>query len=316
MGDNTKIEWTDSTWQPITGCSVVSPGCTNCYAMKMAGTRLKHHPSRIGLTDESKAGPVWNGKLRFNEQWLDQPSRWRRPRNIFVCAHGDLFHEDAPDEWLDQVFMVMAMNGQHRFQVLTKRAERMREYVSRGPAQCVGDIYMVANGQDECPWPLPNVHLGVSVEDQQRANERIPLLVDTPAAVRWISAEPLLGYVDLTHWQTYYDGWHLPLDWVVVGGESGKGSRPMHPEWARMLRDKCEATETPFLFKQWGDWHPFNDPDNPLGWLDERESRSITTLGSIAAPKYGGQRMVRVGKKRAGRELDGREWNEMPRTAA
>ncbi len=131
MSDGTKIEWTDATWNPITGCSVVSPGCTNCYAMHLAGTRMKNHPSRIGLTDASKAGPVWNGALRFNQEWLEQPLRWRKPRMIFVCAHGDLFHESAPDAWIDQVFDVMARAPQHRFQVLTKRAQRMRDYLSR-----------------------------------------------------------------------------------------------------------------------------------------------------------------------------------------
>ena len=108
MADRTHIEWADATWNPITGCSVVSPGCTNCYAMKLAGTRLKHHPSRAGLTRDTKAGPIWNGVLRLNEAWLDQPLRWKRPRMIFVCAHGDLFHEDVPNAWIDRVFAVMA----------------------------------------------------------------------------------------------------------------------------------------------------------------------------------------------------------------
>jgi Bacteriophage protein gp37 len=115
MADGTKIEWTDATWNPVTGCSVVSPGCTNCYAMRLAGTRLKHHPSRAGLTIDTKAGPVWNGKVRFNEQWPSEPLRWKRPRRIFVCAHGDLFAEGVPDEWMDQVFAVMALAPQHVF---------------------------------------------------------------------------------------------------------------------------------------------------------------------------------------------------------
>ncbi len=131
MADRTKIEWTDATWNPITGCSVVSPGCTNCYAMKLAGGRLRGHPSRKGLTIPSKAGPVWTGEVRLNEEWLDQPLRWRKPRSIFVCAHGDLFNENVPDEWIDQVYGVMALCPQHTFQVLTKRPERMREYIDR-----------------------------------------------------------------------------------------------------------------------------------------------------------------------------------------
>lgn len=130
MSDGTNIEWTDATWNPITGCAVVSPGCTNCYAMKLAGTRLRHHPSRAGLTRDSKAGPVWTGEVRLNEQWLTQPLQWRRPRKIFVCAHGDLFAENVPDAWIDRVFAVMALCPQHTFQVLTKRSKRMREYCS------------------------------------------------------------------------------------------------------------------------------------------------------------------------------------------
>ncbi len=126
MSDNSKIEWTDATWNPVTGCSVLSPGCANCYAMGLAGTRLAQHPSRAGLTTASKAGPVWNGQVRFNEAWLTQPLTWKRPRMIFVCAHGDLFHENVPDEWIDRVFAVMALARHHTFQVLTKRAARMR----------------------------------------------------------------------------------------------------------------------------------------------------------------------------------------------
>ena len=134
MAQDSKIEWTDATWNPITGCSVVSPGCTNCYAMGLAGTRLKNLPSRIGLTRESKAGPVWNGQVRLNAEWLDQPLRWKRPRKIFVCAHGDLFAEAVPDEWIDRVFAVMALAPQHTFQVLTKRSAPMigRTYLERG----------------------------------------------------------------------------------------------------------------------------------------------------------------------------------------
>ena len=131
MSDNSKIEWTDATWNPITGCSVVSAGCTNCYAMRLAGTRLKNHPSRAGLTRETAHGPVWTGEVRLNREWLDQPLRWRRRRRIFVCAHGDLFHDQVPREWIDLVVAVIAMSPQHQFQVLTKRPDRMAEYFWR-----------------------------------------------------------------------------------------------------------------------------------------------------------------------------------------
>lgn len=332
MADNTHIEWTDATWNPVTGCSVTSPGCTNCYAMKLAGTRLKHIPSRAGLTRESKAGPVWTGEVRFNEEWLTQPLKWQRPRRIFVCAHGDLFHENVPDEWIDRVFAVMALAPQHTFQVLTKRSARMREYLTRPTVEIrVGlealglamEAYyrdrksslgkgVALMGADINPgalkaWPLPNVWLGVSVEDQARADERIPDLLATPAAVRWISAEPLLGPVDLVGIKSpqpggrinAVHGYHLgekceKLDWVVCGGESGPGTRPMHPDWARDLRDQCAAAGVAFLFKQWGQWVAclYNDPaqHGPVG--------NIKGIGE-------NQWMKRSGKKAAGRLLDG-----------
>lgn len=302
MADGTKIEWTEATWNPVTGCSIVSPGCTNCYAMKLAGTRLQHHASRIGLTKPSKAGPVWTGEVRFNEGWLGQPLAWRRPRMIFVCAHGDLFHEGVPDDWIDQVFAVMSLTPQHTFQVLTKRSARMREYfcaedlVDRIDGMMTAiidervdplnrrtdDLRATAPILEEV-WPLPNVWLGVSVEDQQRADERIPDLLATPAAVRWLSCEPLLGPVDLTditirvrpgeapsglsgvdaltgiHWDasdaiTGIHGDPDPrIDWVVAGGESGNGARGSTAEVEanmRRLRDQCFAAGVPFFGKQ------------------------------------------------------------------
>jgi protein gp37 len=238
MSDGTAIQWTEATWNPITGCSVVSPGCTNCYAMKLAGTRLKHHPSRAGLTRDTKAGPVWTGEVRFNKDWLVQPLNWQRPRMIFVVAHGDLFHGNVPDDWLDRIFVTMFLAEQHTFQVLTKRPERARAYLS-DPATLrrLADRLV-----EQPPWPLPNVWLGTSVEDQQRADERIPVLLDTPAAVRWLSCEPLLGPVNLLN--------AMSIDWVVAGGESGPGARPMDEGWARSLRDQCTAAGVPFFCKQ------------------------------------------------------------------
>jgi protein gp37 len=314
MADGTHIEWTDSTWNPITGCSIVSKGCTNCYAMKLAGTRLQHHPSRAGLTKMTNAGPVWTGEVRFNEQWLDQPLRWRRPRKIFVCAHGDLFAEGVPDEWIDRVFAVMALCPQHTFQILTKRPARMRGYIGevratwtkRGPpvpgSERIYDAALAVTGEEWLPatpaeWPLPNVWLGVSAEDQATADERIPHLLATPAAVRFVSAEPLLGPIDFEPWlpwpgdapevagkswgcqdcdsdrgcdcplgkavHNYEEGptgedgapsWiaetRLTLDQIIVGGESGPNARPMHPAWARSIRDQSQAAGAAFFFKQ------------------------------------------------------------------
>jgi protein gp37 len=377
MADHTHIEWTEATWNPITGCTVHSPGCTNCYAMKLAGTRLAHHPSRAGLTVDTKAGPVWNGQVRFNEEWLTQPLKWKRPRMIFVCAHGDLFHESVPDEWIDRVFAVMALCPQHTFQVLTKRSARMREYltgIDNGGERMEGEgwrsalvegtaqsIWHQRTGDDTvAEWlavhlPLPNVWLGVSVEDQARADERVPDLLHTPAAVRWISAEPLLGEVKLFggsddrkriwNWLTgetgtmHFDGpdfdYGPKLDWIVVGGESGPGARPMHPDWARSLRDQCAAAGVPFFFKQWGEWAPIGrlhdddgDTDETIAaenaflsakgkqfddgdwWTDPSDCR-IVDLDMFNWANECAQHpadcivIKRLGKKRAGRLLDG-----------
>lgn len=340
MADGTKIEWTDATWNPITGCSVVSPGCTNCYAMRLAGTRLKHLPSRASLTVDSKAGPVWNGKIRLNSEWLDQPLRWKRPRRIFVCAHGDLFAENVPDEWIDQAFAVMALAPQHTFQVLTKRAARMRAYVSALPGRADAVARAAAclwpgEDSDEAYYPvdeairspLPNVWLGVSAEDQRRADERIPDLLATPAAVRFVSAEPLLGPIDLSRAipgtsrsplkggnsdgsAAITDWAGLPrLDWIIVGGESGPGARPMHPTWARAMRDQCAAAGVPFFFKQWGSWAH-------IPGLEKAPYRPTERLRD-GGPKFqrqdlDGAAMLNLGKKGSGRMLDGVEHNGFP----
>ena len=298
MSDGTKIEWTDATWNPIVGCSVVSPGCTNCYAMRLAGTRMKTHPSRAGLTRDSKASPVWTGEVRFMEQWLIQPLRWAKPRMIFVCAHADLFHEAVPDEWIDRIFAVMAMAPQHTFQVLTKRPERMREYLhSPVVIDSIANAAHDIDGGIGAPiLPLPNVWLGVSVEDQRRADERIGILGSTPAALRWVSAEPLLGRIDFDIDQLQV------IDWVVAGGESGPNARPMHPDWARSLRDQCAAVGVPFLFKQWGEYGPAFGPDlQPTGfpWSGVDQTAVAKGIATVA------QATRRMGKTAAGRLLDG-----------
>ncbi|MEM9880200.1 MAG: phage Gp37/Gp68 family protein, partial [Pseudomonadota bacterium] len=256
MADKSLIEWTEATWNPITGCSVISPGCTNCYAMRLAGTRLKHHESRKGLTEPSKAGPVWTGEVRLNEQWLDQPMRWKRPRMIFVCAHGDLFHETVPDEWIDKIFAVMALSRHHVFQVLTKRADRMRSYLDGYAAwvrveRLIGDLKPSSlwNGSHyeaqrilQSGQPLPNVWVGVSAENHEWAYERLPELDATHAALHWVSAEPLVGPIDFDRLALGC----LP-DWIVVGGESGRNARSMDPDWAREIRDFCKTYDVPFF---------------------------------------------------------------------
>lgn len=326
MADGTKIEWTDSTWNPITGCTIVDAGCTNCYAMQLAGTRLKHHPSRAGLTRETGGRPKWTGEVRFNEQWLDQPLRWRRPRMIFVCAHGDLFHESVPDEWIDRVFAVMALAPQHVFQVLTKRPDRARRYLLG--LDCDGARrfnvarkagWMMEDGDDTVaasPWPLTSVWLGTSASDQASADLRIPHLLQCPAAVRFVSLEPLLGPVDLTsiegQWSALDDGSDdgvaaaSVLDWVIVGGESGRNARPMHPDWARPLRDQCVASGVPFFHKQNGMWlHESQDQNGLWDWSDANERGCLHYWED-------GTASIHLTKASAGRLLDGREWNEMP----
>ncbi|WP_426018954.1 DUF5131 family protein [Brevundimonas sp. DWR2-3-1b1] len=366
MADHTHIEWTDATWNIVTGCSVVSPGCTNCYAMRLAGTRLRDHPSRKGLTTESKAGPVWNGQVRFNADWLTQPLRWSKPRKIFVAAHGDLFHDGVTDDQLDQIFAVMALCPQHVFQILTKRPERMLAYFVRLAEsqraldhmsfivpQVLDDAAARIDGAshgvsfDDTPWPLPNVWLGVSAEDQTRAAQRVAILLETPAAVRWVSAEPLLGSIDFrslevepphrryrnaltgqgmsrTDGPFFAETLSAKLDWVVVGGESGQGSRPMHPDWARHIRDDCAAAGTPFLFKQWGDWTPGENAQNTIGrtvdtadWFNDQWHFETLTSASAEGMHIDDEpTCYRAGKKAAGRRLDGVQHDGYPAEVA
>jgi protein gp37 len=320
MADGTKIEWTDATWNPITGCSVLSAGCKRCYAMKLAGTRMKHHHSRVGLTIETKAGPVWNGDVRFNEVWLDQPLGWSKPRMIFLNAHGDTFHENVPDEWIDKIMARVALSPQHVVQALTKRSERQADYLNNPdtPARILavvealyraGRINKQAFDRFALTWPLPNLWAGVSVEDQENTY-RLDDLDDTTAAVKWVSAEPLLGPLDLTNWLS-------GIDWVVAGGESDKGpnARPAHPDWFRHLRDQCLAAGVAFLFKQWGDWAP-------VGWEHRDSVHLITAAGRLVSkaeadqnrdvPGQGLIEIEHVGKKEAGRKLDGRTHDGFP----
>lgn len=349
MAGPSKIQWCTDTWNPIVGCSIVSPGCTNCYAMTMAARLEKMASSTMaahvkvqthyaGTTQKSKAGAVWTGKIaRAPEHILLQPLKWKRPRTIFVNSMGDLFHESIPDEWIDPVFAVMALCPQHMFQVLTKRPERMRSYLSmarahpvgleamgltfdahtRDPKSTVGSgVILQGDVAHLQKWPLPNVWLGVSAERQQEADERIPLLLQTPAAIRFVSLEPLLGSIDLTAIK-YKDaqGWihraDQDLDWVIVGGESGRAARPMHYEWACSIRDQCERAQVPFFFKQVGEWawqgpHNANSMIGPNG-IEPRPNQML-----IEGPRSGRLLVTRIGKKAAGRLLDGREWNGMP----
>ena len=359
MADKSKIEWTDATWNPIVGCSVVSPGCTNCYAMAMADRirRMAGESSPyFGLTRIVNGKPVWTGDTReAPEHILTAPLRWKRPRRIFVNSMGDLFHESVPDAAIDKVFAVMALAPRHTFQVLTKRSKRMREYfagfdqngqiaramkvVARhlpwGSCALASDRHFVWNGGYlvGVRWPLPNVWLGVSAERQLDADERIPELLATPAAVRFVSAEPLLGPIDFTQidlggslsntlqstrWITD-TGIHdrSPLDWIIVGGESGPGARPLHPDWARSIRDSCAEAGAPFFFKQWGEHLPGElaaDATQENPWRRYQDGRVLIPLAEYGKPLNSLERVdfYRVGKRAAGRLLDGVEHDAFP----
>ena len=300
MANKTKIEWTDFNWNFLRGCSRVSEGCRNCYAEGIAA-RFSGYDDKgkelpyFGLAQMVNGKPRWTGEISFHEDVLLQPLRWTKPRKIFVNSTSDLFHEKVTDDILDRAFAVMALTPQHTYQILTKRPERMKKYFdSRAKEKieiwprviwqlmcglCSPFCWPDFKDDPDSRWPLKNVWIGVSVEDQKTADERIPLLLDTPAAVRWISAEPLLGPVDLAAHLTKFvssgieyghgfnrtDVGHTKrlLDWIVVGGESGSNARPMHPDWARSIRDQCQAAGVRFFFKQgskanWPDFKNFD----------------------------------------------------------
>lgn len=243
-----KIEWTNETWNPVTGCDRVSPGCDNCYALTMSA-RLKAMDQPKYQTDgrPETSGPGFG--VQTHPDTLDEPLRWRKPRRVFVNSMSDLFHPQVPDEFIARVFAVMLDTPQHTYQVLTKRPKRMRSFVH---------LWL---GESWAQW-LDNLWLGVSVEDQERADQRIPLLLDTPAAIRFVSAEPLLGHVRLDEIRGSNGLDYLPLTgttapeprihWVIVGGESGPGARPMQIEWAHQLVRQCQQAGIAVFVKQLG----------------------------------------------------------------
>jgi len=248
----TKIEWTDETWNPVTGCTPVSAGCQNCYAARMA----RRLAGRCGYPPAP-----YHFDVTLHPERLDEPRRWHKPRMIFVCSMSDFFHVDVPVEFQARVFQVVRDCPQHIFMFLTKRPEQ---------AWLLDQVGGIPR--------YDNLWLGITAENQEMFDARYPYLAQIDAAVRFVSCEPLLSEINL--------GGATP-DWVICGGESGPGARPMHPDWARSLRDQCVAKNVPFFFKQWGAWR-YND------------------YGAL------GLKPERMGKKAAGRLLDGREWNEMP----
>ncbi len=349
MSDRSAIEWTNASWNPIrarnraTGkvgwfCEHASQGCRFCYA--------ERQNVRAGASGgngvEYRAQDRDQVEIFLDEKTLTQPLRWTRPRKIFPCSMTDLFGDWVTDAVLDRMFAVMAVTPQHTYQVVTKRAERANTYICTraGDWELYLPEALVSVGLGEMrglaarvcvKWPLPNLWLGVSCEDQATADERIPLLLQTPAAVRFVSAEPLLGPIDLIGTFARFqdkprNGCAVPLgrqlvDWVIVGGESGAGARPMHPDWARSLRDQCAAAGVAFFFKQWGEWRPplpTERYDTSKGRASAPPAFLVANDGTVhcftetAGEKARG--MLRVGKAKAGRLLDGRTHDEFPMT--
>lgn len=349
----TKIEWATDTWNPITGCSPISEGCKNCYAKRMS----KRLAGRCGYPSEDPF------KVTLHPDKLDQPLRWKKPRMIFVCSMGDLFHKNVPFDQISQVFDVMCSwrwptkeaecsgdaslleDPGHTFMVLTKRPERIPEWLSWLGLYWPGDSPVNINLEAEGHFGK-HIWFGVTAENQARADERIPVLLEIPAAIRFVSIEPMLGPVDLTSidlgdkitrgygqrriiWDTLI-GWekqynpgqkpkpmpdHFPramknlgakLDWVICGGETGPGARPMHPDWVRSIRDQCQAAGVPFFFKSWGEWMP----SYQTGATFEL-SRLKTDEVVMSGPGHGVV-MKKAGKKAAGRLLDGQTWEQRP----
>ena len=246
MSNNSSIEWTEATWNPVAGCTVISPGCSNCYAMRMARRlELMGQPKYEGTTRVSGGRAKWNGRIRLDDEALKSPREWKKGRLIFVNSMSDIFHDDVPLHFLKKVFAVIAKTPQHTYQVLTKRAKNLERYAP------------------ELPWP-DNLWMGVSVESEDY-KWRIDHLRRTPAVKKFLSLEPLLGALNELDLRG--------IDWAIAGGESGPGARPMLPDWVRSIRDQCVRADVAFHFKQWGG----------------------------------------TNKKRAGRMLDGRVWNEWPR---
>lgn len=366
MSGKTKIEWADRVWNPVSGCTKVSQGCKLCYAKTI------HDMRHQAYLEGKKIAPQYAHPFETVQLMPDRlgyPLSLQKPSRIFVNSVSDLFHEDVPDEFIAQVFAIMALASRHTFQVLTKRPQRMRDLLDDGAFIGIvsgmishyaidltsphnrkrDDLRATAPDVDGGEWPLPNVWLGVSVENQEAADERIPLLLQTPAAVRFLSCEPLLGPLDLEGGDSYPSkgwlrGWHAEqqhsrecsaergcvcqgeavqvqngqIDWVIVGGESGSSKqnpRPMHPDWPRALRDQCIEHGVAFLFKQVGDW--CSAADSAFGKV-EGETRVIdpagkfVEVGSVDDDVNTCMTVVRVGKKRAGRELDGVTYDQYP----
>lgn len=330
----TQIEWTDESWNPVTGCSPVSAACDHCYARPMA-ERLRAM-GQPGYKD--------GFAVTLHPTKLDYPHHWKKARRVFVCSMGDLFHPEVPFQYIDQIFAVMADANRHTYQILTKRPERMLEYLS-GPRDSARKVFSLAKdigGKfDHDPyWPLDNVHVGVTAENKEMADARIPILLKCPAEIRFVSAEPLLGPIDL---MPYLKIVRPCLSWVICGGENGPGARPMHPDWARSLRDQCQSWTMPLFFKGWGEYGAtaynmtsgepvFKMFDSFQQWVNKASSwlgyrsaaarartvcvdmsgRILKNGGDFQSASYPVAIMELMGKAKSGRLLDGRILDEFP----
>ena len=310
----TKIEWTEETWNPIIGCSKVSPGCDNCYAERMA-KRLANMPNTLHYQAVTCPGPHqepkgWNGKTYLVESALSKPLHWKKPRTIFICSMGDLFHETVALTSIMEVMYVINKCPQHTFLILTKRPKRMYEYFMEWVPNPFGSPFS----------PLSNIWIGVTAENQEAANKRIPILLQIPAAKRFVSIEPMLGAVDLKNEWIEKElqsvggagsAFFPSIDWVICGGESGPGARPMYPDWVRSIKKQCNKADVPFFFKQWGAWVP-------VDYINKEKPEAcyvnLTPDGKkeilLREPRLVNLR--RVGKKKAGCLLNSEEWKQIP----
>lgn len=302
----TKIEWTMETWNPFIGCDKVSPGCENCYAIRMA-YRLAHMPHTKPFYEQvvhkTKGGKLnWTGKIVQNIPAGDKPLRIKKPTTFFVNSMSDLFHKDVTFEMIDSVYDIMDACPQHTFQILTKRHRELAQYYI-WKSQGFGLRFQ--------EWPLKNVWVGISAENQKEFQQRIDSLVLIPAAIKFLSCEPLLGPINLSPYL-------LELQWVIVGGESGPGSRPMHPDWVRSLQEQCEKAKVPFFFKQWGEFTEGSSMEGKdiimlnNGDYADYSSSDLTKKYGSAWQNMSATVMSKMGKSKAGNDLNERTYLEMP----
>lgn len=344
MGENSKIEWTDHTFNPWIGCTKVSPGCANCYAERDM-ERYGKAKWGAGETRVRTAASTWAQPLKWDRTAAKYGTRMR----VFCASLSDVFDPEVPIQWLADLMVLIEQCRNLDWLILTKRPQEIEGRLHEAHAHIEG----IKESWDEreepsCPassmlndwtagWPPNHIWLGTTVEDQKRADERIPALLKVPASVHFLSCEPLLGHVKIPKHFMLWEATRLDrltlrhkIGWIICGGESGPHARPMHPDWARSLRDQAQAAGVPFLFKQWGEWLPINqiEDSNALYWPAPehdpeavRKCRVETGVHHVDAAfqpleyadwNTGAMQVFRVGKQRAGRALDGRTWDEVP----